>query len=372
MEALPPQDLGTVHETEQKVRDDEVSPLSVRQVSELAATSNNSNEAPQADEREKLMRAPPRRGVSRHKSGGGPGGAASGNFRKKPQLLRAQSMRVQLPPISSSSSEPHRGTLSRARSSAGGSRGARPGPGRTNSQMRKPLQRAISQGSESGGLRPYRGREQVVNQSIQRMDSSNLSIGDMSAFSMGTMDSVSLRKAQIVADPLDDQTYNEGASFADHDSISMMSDFPDYTEFLPGQLTASSHNPRRQFRNEDSMSGSFCTLDSVQLRQKQNHDADHCDASFSTIESRDLCFEANKEFDEYSCLDEYSSRELLDNVEVLKEEENEHDYEDDGDDDDDELLNLGNVVIDDSDDEGELLEEDEDDDEEEKEHILPS
>jgi hypothetical protein len=472
------------------------SPMSVRQVAELAGrsaasntssaatttttttrstisnnnsssnSSSNSNEtaavpaaASSTDEREKLMRAPPRRGVSRHKSssgggvasggGVGVGGAASGNFRKKPQLLRAQSMRVShLPPkssllSSSSFNEPHRGTLHRANSSAAGhppgsSRGGmlmlghRPGVARTNSQRSlahmhggggggppsssrngllplQPLQRTMSHTDNSlstntSGLRPYRGREQVVNQSIQRHDSStsssngshsqttttnvgNQSVGELSAFTMGTMDSVSLRKAQIVADPLDDQTYHEGMSFADHDSISMMSDFPDYTEFLPGQLSASSHNPaaarRHLLRRDDSMSGTFCTLDSVQLRQHQQTVPPHpndaaggdyfCDdASFSTIASRDLCFEAHKDFDEYSCLDEYSSRELLDNVEAVKEVD-EYDYEEgdeneestNSNDDDDELLNLGNVVIedddDDSDDAGELLEEDEDD-----------
>lgn len=99
--------------------------------------------------------------------------------------------------------------------------------------------------STSQGIRPY-SRDQIVNTSIQRPCSndnmkamvrcgpggstlergfSELSLGDLSVStnadnSILTMDSVNLRKTQMVADPLDNEgTYDEDDSFADHESF---------------------------------------------------------------------------------------------------------------------------------------------------------
>ena len=97
----------------------------------------------------------------------------------------------------------------------------------------------------SQGIRPY-SRDQIVNTSIHRANSndsmkllarcgpggstleraiSELSLGDFSYStaadnSILTMDSVNLRKTQMVADPLENEgTYDEDDSFADHESF---------------------------------------------------------------------------------------------------------------------------------------------------------
>jgi len=100
--------------------------------------------------------------------------------------------------------------------------------------------------SATAGIRPY-SRDQIVNTSIQRAHSgdgsiklmarcapggstldrqlSEMSLGDFSQSttadnSIFTMDSVNLRKTQMVADPLENEgTYDEDDSFADHESF---------------------------------------------------------------------------------------------------------------------------------------------------------
>lgn len=71
--------------------------------------------------------------------------------------------------------------------------------------------------------------------SLLRRSVDDRSVGDLSNFTMATMDSVNLRKQQIVADPIDDTaTYRETGSMADHESVSMATnDNFDYTEYLP-------------------------------------------------------------------------------------------------------------------------------------------
>jgi hypothetical protein len=55
---------------------------------------------------------------------------------------------------------------------------------------------------------------------------SEMSLGDVSIGSVFTMDSVSLRKGQMIADPLNDAgTYAEEDSFADHESFMTRDDF---------------------------------------------------------------------------------------------------------------------------------------------------
>lgn len=60
-------------------------------------------------------------------------------------------------------------------------------------------------------------------------DMSSFTNGDLSCF---TMDSVNLRKTQLVADPIldddDGMTYTETDSYADHESVSRASQFSEY------------------------------------------------------------------------------------------------------------------------------------------------
>lgn len=101
---------------------------------------------------------------------------------------------------------------------------------------------APSRASSAQGLRPY-GRDQIVNASIARKGSndglqgmqqqqrgpggtlqrneSEMSLGEFSVGdgSLFTMDSVRLRKGQLVADHLGDGSYDEQDSFACHESV---------------------------------------------------------------------------------------------------------------------------------------------------------
>lgn len=181
------------------------------------------------------------------------GGSGAGlHDRSSPDrgLRRAQSSKADFsfPSPSMSRHAPERRSLMRSDSAR--ATPSRRGVGRTCSQ--NSLNHMSQNGTdpsaaEVGTLRPYRGREGLVNTSIQRSDSitsrsqqlsmlrrsiDDRSVGDLSSFTMATMDSVNLRKQQIVADPIDDAaTYMEDASFADHDSVSMATH--DFAEHIP-------------------------------------------------------------------------------------------------------------------------------------------
>ena len=200
-----------------------------------------------------------RRSLSRHSSGGvGPGMLS----RERNRLGRAQSMRIVRPlapsiaedsenaggglkrsDMAPTSSSPQRRSMgsrpsssfrrgvSRAKSMADGplvrklarSDSSRAEPSRRN------VGRTISQGSlahmASGGLahmaseavRPYRGHDKVVNQSIQRSDRPTLrrsaedrSYSDLSSFTLGQATEHSMSMKNPCADPIDD--HHDGAS----------------------------------------------------------------------------------------------------------------------------------------------------------------
>lgn len=102
-------------------------------------------------------------------------------------------------------------------------------PARTNSvestnSLQSFRQSQINNSAES--------HEDLERAKVQRNTSGISETGDLSCY---TMDSVNLRKSQLVADPiLDDMTYQaDEYSVAEHESISRCST---YTEYLPGDL----------------------------------------------------------------------------------------------------------------------------------------
>ena len=154
------------------------------------------------------------------------------------------------------SSFPRRGPDKRSliRSDSARAVPSRRGVGRTcsqNSLNHMSQNGAKASSAEVGTLRPYRGRDGLVNTSIQRSDSmtsrsqqlnllrrsfDDRSEGEQSNLTMATMDSVNLRKQQIVADPIDDAaTYRDADSYADHESESMATNdvYAPYAEFVP-------------------------------------------------------------------------------------------------------------------------------------------
>lgn len=338
--------------------------------------------------------------LTRHRSGGiGPGMMLS---RERSRVGRAQSMRIvrplapsisenqedsmtrDLPPSAPpsrrqmgprSSGRPssfHRG-VSRAKSMADGpltrrlerndssrAEPSRRNVGRTRSQqslahMATRSNQGLAQMANEASLRPYRGHDKVVNKSIQRSDRPALgraaddrSYSDLSSFTLGAGTEHSLLK-NPVADPIDDQTYRETDSIADHESC-VSGDIADYTEFLP------QHDPNHiPYDGASIGTGTLCTFDSVQLRRRQimasnsNHSFDA--SSFSTFASGDMNIEG--EFEDYVAETGYYDEFYLDETHVVEEEDGEN-----SDDSSDEETIEG----DDSEDEEE--EEDDDDDDE--------
>lgn len=200
---------------------------------------------------------------------------------------------------------------------------------------------------EQGGIRPY---HQAVNQSIQQTDSkrslpkrlpSDRSCSDMSSFTVTTMDSVNLRKAQIIADPClddDDMTYRDGDSYADHDTVTMAStcDYGELCEYLPEG--AQHHVP---YDGASTVTGTtFFTTDSVQvhnrrgsrsiprevresvLQDQEPQDTPIDSQSVSTIATGDLVFEEDgSEIDDNSFFEDYSVRDTFDELEEDDDEE---------------------------------------------------
>lgn len=303
-------------------------------------------------------REPTRRGLSRHSSGG------VGLMREKNRVPRTQSMRIvrplahsimedqeqessspgDMPPssprrqIGSSRSGRSSGLrgISRAKSMADGpltrslarSDSSRGMPSRRH-VGRTPSQRSLAHMASESSLRPYRGHDKVVNQSIQgderpslRRTADDRSYSDLSSFTMATEQSLSMKNA--CADPLDDQTYRETDSIADHESC-VSGDFVDYTEFLP------ENNPDHVPYDGASMAdGTLCTFDSVQLRRRQinasnsNHSFDA--SSFSTFAS------GEGEFDDYLGESGYYDEFYLDETHVVEEDDAENAENSDSDD----------------------------------------
>ena len=391
-----PQDLATVPEKSK----DGIGCGGEQQQSENAAL--RSDEPPRRMLLSRERRDISRRGLTRHSSGGvGPGMLTRerGN-----RIGRAQSMRIVRPLApsiaennSSSTSQEdgkmplttttpttpsrrslvgprssgrtssfHRG-VSRAKSMADGpltrrlerSDSSRAEPSRRN-VGRTSSQRSLAHMASESSLRPYRGHDKVVNQSIikkgserptLRRSADDRSYSDLSSFTLGTATDHSLLK-NPVADPIDDQTYRETDSIADHETC-VSGDFADYTEFLP------QNDPNHVPYDGASMAdGTLCTFDSVQLRRKQimasnsNHSFDA--SSFSTFASGDMNIEG--EFEEYVAETGYYDDFYLDETHVVEEE----DAENAEDSSDEETIEGGD---DDSDEEEEDDEDDDEDDE---------
>ena len=211
-----------------------------------------------------------------------------------PQVLqRAQSMRS-IRPLNSSTGHSRTKSFRRGVDRSASFRrtgvertpsGRRPGVERTSSFRHHGVERSNSSrvgsrappsrtSSTDSALRGHQ-RDQLVNTPLERKESIDSltpyrggTLDDPSISTMATsdadsfaMDSIHLRKGQLIADPmLDDGTYNECDSYACHDSFSHFSG-GDYNDYLPegyGNLAP----------GNESLS-TFCTLDSVRLRRMQ-------------------------------------------------------------------------------------------------------
>jgi hypothetical protein len=133
---------------------------------------------------------------------------------------------------------PQRGGVKRATSMRAGQqppnaqpslmRVAAVGVGRSTSTQ-SGLSRASTTGSTSNssiGRPSHHSYQRGPSATLQRNES-EMSLGDVSISdgSVFTMDSVSLRKGQMIADPLDHGTYAGEDSFADHESFMTRDDF---------------------------------------------------------------------------------------------------------------------------------------------------
>lgn len=142
--------------------------------------------------------------------------------------------------------------IGRSRSTSGDPTGLRRSAGLRPGGRRMPPNRSVS---SDGMPAMYRGMAiNTPNHSLRRTDgprqapgrtASGMSYDSMAsdADSFFSKDSVSIRKHQLVADPLEEGTYNDCDSFADHESVqdlwSVATDaygdrFPDHiSEYLP-------------------------------------------------------------------------------------------------------------------------------------------
>ena len=134
--------------------------------------------------------------------------------------------------VSSRAPPPSRGHIARSVSSRAPPSRRAP-PARTSSEASTNSLRAHRRDVLSNmgidGRKDEMARLPGPGATLERHTSGEMSVitaGDLSCF---TMDSVNLRKTQLVADPIEDGgTYNEEESFADHESISRASCFSEY------------------------------------------------------------------------------------------------------------------------------------------------
>jgi hypothetical protein len=202
-----------------------------------------------------------------------------------------------------------------------------PVPPRTNSSS-KSINRAKPVRTASDSLRTMR-RDQLVNTVLERKESTqsllrgpdDKSVATFSDLdSCFTMDSVTMRKHQLIADPLDDGTYYENDSFADHDdSVTHFSEYPAEPREPRGLMRHESGETLLSHVGGESIE-TFCTLDSLRLRRLQINDAvdQACDISFfsnsfSTLNTADL------DLDIISIMDEEEGLCGLDDLDELGE-----------------------------------------------------
>jgi hypothetical protein len=225
-----------------------------------------------------------------------PGGPSRTNSSGRPGVpSRTNSnsgLQRSLPPRTSSSS----GLPKRSQSSKGGF--IRGTPVRTASDSLRTMQKG-----------------QIVNTALERKENSvdllrghdDKSVATFSDLdSCFTMDSVTMRKHQLIADPLEDNTYREDDSYADHDdSISH------WSEHMPElQITIGGGESSSQMGGESI--ATFCTLDSLRLRRLQIHDVldQACDISFFSGNSFSTLNTADLDLDLESVMDEEGLYEL--------------------------------------------------------------
>jgi hypothetical protein len=168
-----------------------------------------------------------------------------------------------------------------------------------------------SRTNSAQGLRPF-NRDQIVNTSIggrnQAGTVSQLQRGpggtlqrhesEMSMDgSLFTMDSVQLRKGQLVADPFDDGTYDEQGSFADHESFVTRDD---------DNLYGHNHNNVNAPPAAEPAAISFSDLEHLRMTQRlqitsNNGSDDHSEVSFGTMASGLTTDFTDQDYSEYAC-----------------------------------------------------------------------
>ena len=201
---------------------------------------------------------------------------------------------------------------------------SRRGVGRTCSQE------SLDFMSQNRGSRtaPLRSSSHMSQLSMMRRHQSQdeQSLGDLSNFTMATMDSVNLRKQQDVADPIDDgATYRETDSVADHESVFTMATGATndimqqggYKEFLPPEQDPN-HIPYDgvsvadtvgSLGDDDFRSGVHNHRIVEDTRLVDDHPYDiACDAvSLSTINTTSVAYGGEGDNEESSYADDYES-----------------------------------------------------------------
>jgi hypothetical protein len=260
---------------------------------------------------------PPMRGVRRLKSSTqGPAGRLVGASAQPPSrkgVERSSSMRVAPHPLATPTK------LTDAATSLRGSAVARANSSRvllraTSNNLGARPRGPPSRTNSAQGLRPY-NRDQIVNASIARKPNSDglpqmrgpggtlqrhESEMSMDGFSMGdgslfTMDSVQLRKGQLVADPFDDGTYDEQGSFADHESFVTR----DEDNLYGG------HNIPHQHHHAAAQEPAitFSDLEHLRMTQRLNISSadDNSEVSFGTMASGLTTDFTDHDYSEYAC-----------------------------------------------------------------------
>ncbi len=240
---------------------------------------------------------PPMRGVRRYKSNN-PAGKMPG----RNMIQRASSMRAQRPLAHARSMDAAASFRGNAAARANSSRVLARAASNTNVRRGPP-----SRANSAQGLRPF-SRDQIVNTSIgkappkehsfvlrapsgtlQRHES-DMSLGDISISegSLFTMDSVQLRKGQMIADPLEEGTYDEEDSFADHES------------FMTREPSFMNHHPGAVVQQPTVLT--FGDLEELRLTQKLQISAEETSTiSFSDTLASGLTTDFSHSDSEYAC-----------------------------------------------------------------------
>jgi hypothetical protein len=183
--------------------------------------------------------------------------------------------------------------------------------------------------TSSDSLRTMR-RDQLVNTALERKESPQSLLRGSSGTSVATfsdldscftMDSAAMRKQQLIADPLDDGTYCETDSAADHDdSLSHFSEYPAEPRELTRYVSGDSLS---HLKDGGGSIATFCTFDSHRLGVMQIHNGvdQDCDISlfsnnsFSTLNTADVALDLG----DISIMDDEAGLYGLDDLDELGE-----------------------------------------------------